>query len=389
MLLAGNMCNNKLVVAAAGSGKTTYLVKEALSVEDKNVLITTYTEANEAEIRKIIIKETKGYIPQHITIQTWFSFLLQHGVRPYQNEMNSGLHEQKIGFYLTEKRSGFRHKNKNNQPIYWGEGDFFKYYFTKDFKIYSDKISKFIVECDKKTNGEVISRISRIFPYIYIDEIQDLAGWELVIIDLFFNSKSNILLVGDPRQVAYLTHHSSKYNRYKDGKIKEYIENECKKDLCNIDMTSLQESHRNNKLICDFSSKLFPEYNSCTACTCEKCRSYSLHHEGIFLIKEDDVKKYCEDYSPTILKYKEAIYPEWNYGKSKGLNFDRVLIYPTNKIKEYLKEGDISKIETVRAKFYVALTRARYSVGIICDYDDTDYIEGLRKYNEKKELVEN
>ena len=78
MQLAGNMSKNKLVVAAAGSGKTTYLVKEALSIEDKNVLITTYTEANEAEIRKIIIKETKGYIPQHITIQTWFSFLLQH-----------------------------------------------------------------------------------------------------------------------------------------------------------------------------------------------------------------------------------------------------------------------------------------------------------------------
>jgi ATP-dependent DNA helicase UvrD/PcrA len=79
------------MIAAAGSGKTTFLVKEALGVEDKNVLITTYTEANEAEIKKNIIEETKGYVPKNITIQTWFSFLLQHGVRPYQSAMNEEL----------------------------------------------------------------------------------------------------------------------------------------------------------------------------------------------------------------------------------------------------------------------------------------------------------
>lgn len=46
--------SNKLIIAAAGSGKTTYLVKEALELKDSRVLITTYTEANEAEIRKKI-----------------------------------------------------------------------------------------------------------------------------------------------------------------------------------------------------------------------------------------------------------------------------------------------------------------------------------------------
>lgn len=39
---------NKLVIAAAGSGKTTYLVRQALAVEQR-VLITTYTESNEQE----------------------------------------------------------------------------------------------------------------------------------------------------------------------------------------------------------------------------------------------------------------------------------------------------------------------------------------------------
>lgn len=42
---------NRLIIAAAGSGKTTYLVKHAMQQLD-SVLITTYTIANELEIRK-------------------------------------------------------------------------------------------------------------------------------------------------------------------------------------------------------------------------------------------------------------------------------------------------------------------------------------------------
>lgn len=43
--------NNKLIIAAAGSGKTTYLVESALK-EDESILILTYTNANEQEIKK-------------------------------------------------------------------------------------------------------------------------------------------------------------------------------------------------------------------------------------------------------------------------------------------------------------------------------------------------
>jgi len=383
MQLVRSMNKNKLVIAAAGSGKTTVLVKHALIVKDKNVLITTYTEANEEEIKKKIIKENRGHIANNITIQTWFSFLLQHGVRPYQNLMNNQLHTKKIGFYLTERPSGFRYKNRNHQPIYWGENDFFRYYFTKDFKIYSDKISKFIVECNNKTGGELIRRIARIFPYIYVDEVQDLAGWDLEILKLMFASSAYIFLVGDPRQVTYLTHHPKKYAKYKDGKIEAFINEKCDNGICYIDTKTLNKTHRNNEDICKFSSALFPELKPCEPCMCERCRDYTAAHEGVFLIKEKDVNSYCRKYSPTILRYNKAIYPEWNYGKSKGLTFDRILIYPTDKIRLYLKNGDISKISTIKEKFYVALTRAKYSVGIVFDYDDdTDYLEGLKKYRE-------
>ena len=71
-------------------------------------------------------------------------------------------------------------------------------------KIYLDKISKFFVEYNNKTQGEIIKRIARSYFIIYIDEIQDLSGWKLQIIKLLFISKAKILLVGDHRQVTYL-----------------------------------------------------------------------------------------------------------------------------------------------------------------------------------------
>lgn len=57
-----------------------------------------------------------------------------------------------------------------------------------------------------------------------------------------------------------------------------------------------------------------------------------------------------------------------NFGKSKGLKFDRVLIYANGPVKKFLK-GDyeaVSKPKT-KAGLYVALTRARFSVAFVTD----------------------
>ena len=68
--------DSKLIIAAAGSGKTTFLVNEALQNKNSNILITTYTQANDAGIHNKFIK-LNGYIPKNVTIQTWFNPSLQ------------------------------------------------------------------------------------------------------------------------------------------------------------------------------------------------------------------------------------------------------------------------------------------------------------------------
>lgn len=384
--------SNRLIISAAGGGKTTFLVREALHKKEDKILIMTYTEANEAELKRKLFYESADHkIPVNITIQTWFTFLLKHGVKPYQGAYNDLLFEKEIkGMLFCEGKSGFRFQNARGFPVYWGEEENFrKFYFSTDFRIYSDKISKFVVACNENTKGEIISRLERIYSYIYIDEIQDLAGYDLEIVKLLLSSKIQIILAGDPRQVIYLTHHESKYSPYKDGKIKEFVIDKCKK-VCDIDEDTLKYSHRNNKEICDFSSRLYPNLPLSEPCKCDDCRKDMPEHTGIYIIKESQVKDYTAIYQPTVLKVKNSTAPEWNFGKSKGMTFNRVLIYPTMTIIQYLKTGKLTKNVKGKeekafdiAKFYVAITRPRYSVAIVYNYDTTDdFINGIKKWEQ-------
>ena len=100
------MKNNKLIIAAAGSGKTTYLINESMKFKDERVLITTYTEANEEEIKKKFIRRYKS-VPSFVKVQTWFSFLIQHGVKPYQGTFNESMFKEEIkGMLLCNSNEG-------------------------------------------------------------------------------------------------------------------------------------------------------------------------------------------------------------------------------------------------------------------------------------------
>ncbi len=379
------MNDNKLILSVAGSGKTTYLVKKALETPySEKILITTYTEANEEEIRSKFIKINK-YIPANITIQTWFSFLLQHGVRPFQGSLNEIMFEKDVeSMILVNKQSGKRYVGING-PVYWSEKEFEKYYFTKSFNIYSDKISKFIIKCNDASSEAVINRISRIYDHIFVDEVQDLAGYDLEILKLLFASKTKILLVGDPRQITYLTHTERKYGKYKDGKIKEFFENELGNIIgCEIDEKTLIKSHRNNNEICKLSSQLYPEFEPSQPCEC--CCREEVGHKGVFIVKKCDVEHYLNKYNPIQLRWDRKTkvnenFGVMNFGESKGKTYDRVLIYPTQRMKDCIKDrSKCNDIKSGRAKFYVALTRAKYSASIVMDFEENESFDGAEKW---------
>jgi DNA helicase-2/ATP-dependent DNA helicase PcrA len=365
MHLNDKTTNNKLIVAAAGSGKTTYLVKQALAVTDANILITTYTENNEKEIRERFFKKI-GCIPKNITVQTWFSFLLQHGVRPYQGY----LYEPDIkGMIIPKEGTSTRFVKETNIQ---------EHYLNNDQKIFSDKIAKFICKCNEKSSNAIINRLSKIYTHIFIDEIQDLAGYDLDLLKLFFQSKIDMLLVCDPRQATYSTNNAAKNKKFKKSAILSFFED----NSINIkkDEASLTINHRCISTICDFSNALFPDLSKTTS-----GNNTTTEHDGIFLVKEKDVPNYLEKYAPMQLRHDKGKqvaenYQVMNFGESKGCSFNRVLIYPTTPIKEWVKNHNSELTPTSRSRLYVAITRARQSVAFVYDYKDEDVIEGIHKY---------
>jgi len=377
--------SNELIIAVAGSGKTTHLVDKALKQVDGKTLIATYTEANGAEIKKKII-QVKGCIPENIVIQTWFSFLLQHGVRPFQG----CIFDEKIkGMILVNRRSGIRYINRQGHPVPYKESDIRNFYFSKELKIYSDKIARFAFKCNEKSKGAVINRLSSIFDRIFIDEVQDLASYDLDILKLLFESEIDILMVGDPRQVVYVTHRAQRLNKYSPGKIDGFINEQCNDLDVLIDQDTLNKSHRNNAPICEYSSKLFPEYPASEPCICDECRVGS-PHDGVFLVRDVDVANYLESYNPVQLRWSNTTrgisknHRSLNMGLAKGKSFDRALIFPTNPMKDWIANNNSPLQPEARAKFYVGITRARHSVGIVYNFDDDTEYDGLEKYKPRK-----
>lgn len=368
---------NKLIIAAAGSGKTTFLVNRALEIPDRKILITTFTEANESEIKKKFI-ELHGCIPSNVTVQTWFSFLIQHGVRPYQSVIFDG---KVKGLLLVNEKSGFRYTLKG-RPVYWGEKDLPHYYFNGTMQIYSDKISKYVYRVNELSNGLIIDRLSRIYSYIFIDEVQDLTGYDLELIKLFMQSTSDILMVGDPRQVTYHTHDEAKNKQYEDGKIEDYITGQCQQIPVEIDKETLNVSYRNKKDICEYANRVYPDYAACGYVHQE-----ATSHDGVFFVKSSDIDNYLRKFHPIQLRDKVTVtvnpqYSAINFGDAKGLTFERVLIYPTKPMLDWIADHrKIMKTQS-RSKFYVAITRARHSVGIVFDNKKKIAVDGIQEYQQ-------
>lgn len=367
--------SDKLIIAAAGSGKTTYIVNETVKITDKQVLITTFTEANEAEIRKKFI-EKYGMIPTNIIIQTWFSFLIQHGVKPYQSCLYK---DDVVGLQLVNKQSALKYTGRNG-PVYYKEEEVAKHYFNGNKQIYSDKLAKFVFKVNKLSEGYVISRLSKVYPYIFIDEVQDMAGYDLEVIKLLFKSNIQVTMVGDPRQVTYSTHYDKKHTKYKDGKIEDFIQNECKRLQVVVDKDSLNKTYRNRKEICIYANEVFSEYDGCS--WEEKAPT---NHDGVFFVKKSNVNSYLKAYAPMQLRDKISVkindnYQSMNFGVSKGLTFDRTLIYPTKNMLEWINNNETELAFSTRAKLYVALTRARHSVGIVVDDKFSEKVDGITYY---------
>ena len=337
--------DNVVIVAAAGAGKTTRIVTRGIENSSERVLITTYTNENADQIRSLLITHARR-IPENVTVIPWFTFLLQHGVRPYQNQLTAAPRARSIRF---QSGGSIYHKKEK--------------WFTKERDIYSNKLAEFAVECNKIGGGKVIRRLERIFDTILVDEVQDLAGYDLDFLEMLFDSSINVMLVGDPRQATFTTNYAGRNRKFRRAGITKWFDEMRSKKKAKMDTDTC--SHRCNQEICDFADSIYPKFEKTVSANGERTG-----HDGIFRIPSSDVKDYLEQYDPVILRFDKRTDTHGlsarNIGLSKGRTFARVLIFPTKPMKAFLDSGNPEKAGD-RSRLYIAVTRACFSVAFVFD----------------------
>lgn len=338
---------NLVVLSAAGSGKTTMLTRQALERPHRRIAILTYTLQNLEEIRKSF-ESTAGTMPAHVTLYSWYSFLLRECVRPYQGALLADPRIDSIRFV--------NGRTDNRIPRVRVRG-----YYLAGKHILSDRASDFAVRCNDRTQGKVVARLADMFDEIYIDEVQDLAGYDLDLVERLLSARIETTLVGDTRQATYSTNHSARNRQYRGPNMFRLFESWHRRNLCRIDHQ--KTSWRCMESVCDLADSLYPDMPR----TLSGNDAVS-GHDGIYVVRPDAVDQYMRDFLPTVLRYdrNEACLglPAVNFGESKGRTYDRVLIFPNGPLTRFLQSGDASQIRSP-AKYYVAFTRARLSLAFV------------------------
>ncbi len=343
---------NTITIASAGSGKTTTVVRRACDDTNADAALVTYTLNGRDEIRGNAYSHY-GHIPSNVTIYTWFTFLLRHFVRPFQRSIEA---QRVSGLNFVTGRSARFVPESNSR----------RHYFTSNFNIHSDKISKFACRVIDLTDGAPIARIERIYRSLFIDECQDLAGYDLDLIEALLKSGVNVELVGDHRQATFSTHSANKNSQFSGAKIVEKFKEWETSNLCDVEFQNI--SRRCVQEICDFADQFYPDVPRTTS----QNRTVT-DHDGVFAVRKRDVKLYDGLYAPQPLRYdrrtKCDVGNPINFGASKGMTFDRTLIYPHGGLKKFLKSTKVGDAGKAIEKIYVAVTRARQSAAFVVDDD--------------------
>ena len=180
---------NRATLAVAGSRKTQSIV-EACSKGPTGVrrLALTFTQTGQAELEgRLHSACPPGAAPE---VMGWYAFLLRHCVRPY------------LPLQFSDQR--LRGLNFEGDPGRYASG--VSRFFDAEGRAYRLHLSKLAYEVSKASKGAVVDRIAHIYDEIYIDEVQDLTGCDLHIVEQLMNAADlNVHMVGDVRQSVFDT----------------------------------------------------------------------------------------------------------------------------------------------------------------------------------------
>lgn len=365
--------SNTLCIAGAGSGKTHKIIAESIMEVERGgkVLVVTYTTSNQQELRRRFLAAF-GRHSDRFVVKGLFSFYLEDMVRPYQQE----LFAQRIdGIFFNERNP---HLKPGSTYMLPGRKEQLedKSYNPSHFltqcqtKAHTGFLAKLAARLSKATKNAAAVRLGDIYSQVYFDEVQDLVGWDYEVLKALKKAmKSPITCVGDFRQTVYETTFGHKAPQTAAEKIAEFKSMGFKEEALALNRRCIQT-------ICAVADAVHKGIYEETKSAVDDIPPEFTHHLGVFIVKQSDVTDYIAAYNPMVLRWNVAsgtkILPAqarfYNFGSSKGLGFDRVLILPADSQMHFVLDGVTPfppDAETAQNKMYVAITRARYSLGFI------------------------
>ncbi|MCI2808938.1 UvrD-helicase domain-containing protein [Eoetvoesiella caeni] len=345
------MGSNRLTLAVAGSRKTQGVVEHcASSHSERRILVLTYTQANQAEL----CERLNHYAGDRhgVEVMGWFSFLLTHFARPF------------LPFKFPGKRVlGF---NFEGRPHIKAKGE--SRFLDKKGAVYASELGRLAHELVAQSKGALLRRLECIYDEILIDEVQDLSSHDWEIFDVLLRSSIDIRMVGDIRQSVLATNPRSKKNsKYSYANSIMWFRERETEGLLKVEES--RTTWRCHPSIASFSDTIFDPSWSFPAT--ESKNETVTGHDGVHLLATKHVEAYVARYQPQCLRHSVASakgfdYAFMNFKVSKGMTFERVLIFPTAPITKFITGGTFLEA-TPASSFYVAVTRAKQSVAIVLD----------------------
>jgi len=207
-------------------------------------------------------------------------------------------------------------------------------------------------------------RLAQRFDHIFVDEIQDMAGYDLDVLELILKAEIKLTLVGDHRQATLKTNKGKKNAAFGGINIIKKFKAWDKAGLAAL--TYEQHTHRCHQHIADLGDRFFPSEPAT-----KSLNDIVTGHDGVFIVAPAKVDAYVATFAPQVLRFDKKTacrdLPAMNFGESKGLTFDRVMIFPHGLARKWLSTGQISHVEKSVARMYVGATRARHSLAFVHD----------------------
>jgi DNA helicase II / ATP-dependent DNA helicase PcrA len=326
--------DNRVILAVAGSGKTSYII-DSLRSSGRSVVVT-YTNNNLKNLHNRIAGEYEC-IPDRIRLYEYFSFLYSFCLRPY-------LHDQlKIrGINWDVPPEYTRIFIKTDERRYLDTGK----------RLYHSRMAGLLSA--KDLVPDVKRRLSKYFDSFFVDEVQDFAGHDFNFMCDIASADVCSMLVGDFYQHTYDTSRDGSVNKNLHKDMATYI-SKLKDQGYDIDDTLLSKSYRCSPTVCDFVSKnigidIMSHRNDETRV--EYVDSETRADE--LFSQSDIVKLFYQSHDK---------YPCFsdNWGASKGIDsYGSVCVVLNNKTDDHYRTGRLNSLASMtKNKLYVACTRSK------------------------------